>query len=101
MSYQIDITEEAVKDLKTITDYLSKVSLDYATTLLDHITEYLYQLAERPRLFAKVRSNYYRLFLKTFQYHLIYAIDGEVVRIIAIVHDSRHSERWISVTGEK
>ena len=100
MSYQIDITEEAVKDLKTITNYLSQVSLDYATALLDHITEYLYQLVE-PRLFAKVRSNYYRLYLKTFQYHLIYTIDGEVVRIIAIVHDNRHSERWISARGEK
>ena len=95
MSYQVVITREAEQDLIIIVDYLNTVSEQYVTSFLDELESYTAHLSEAPELFIRVRGVYRRLYMKRFRYHMIFTIEGNQVRIIAVVHESRHPERWI------
>ena len=95
MSYTVVIADAAKQDLIDVIDYLHEISESYSTIFISEFEEYLTHLEEAPELFIRVRGKYRRMYLKRFKYHIIFRIDGDVVTILAVVHEHRHPDRWM------
>jgi plasmid stabilization system protein ParE len=91
------ITAEAERDIEVIIDYLNEISPSYANIFHEELKGFINNIIEAPELFIRVRGKYRRLYMKRFKYHLIFTIDKSIIRVIAVVHESRHAERWVGV----
>jgi len=51
-------------------------------------------LQQAPLLYAEVIPNVRRALLPRFPYGLFYAVRGDLVHILAMLHDARNPSRW-------
>lgn len=54
----------------------------------------LKRLEQAPLLYAEVITGVRRAFLPRFPYGLFYAIRGDLVYVLAALHDARNPRRW-------
>ena len=54
----------------------------------------LKRLEQAPLLYAEVIPNVRRALLPRFPYGLFYAVRGNLVHILAVLHDARNPKRW-------
>lgn len=54
----------------------------------------LKRLEQAPLLYAKVIPGVLRALLPRFPYGLFYAVRGNLVHILAVLHDTRNPRRW-------
>lgn len=52
------------------------------------------RLVQAPLLYAEVIPGIRRALLPRFPYGLFYAVRGDIVHILAVVHDVRNPQRW-------
>jgi plasmid stabilization system protein ParE len=95
MSDQVIITAEAKQDIEVILDYLNEISESYGTIFYTELEADIAHMTEAPELFIRVRGTFRRLYMKRFKYHMIFIVGDSVIRLIAVVHESRHTERWM------
>jgi hypothetical protein len=51
-------------------------------------------LEQAPLLYAEVISSVRRALLPRFPYGLFYAVRGDLVHVLAVLHDARNPSRW-------
>jgi len=54
----------------------------------------LKRLEQAPQIYAEVIPGVRRALLPRFPYGLFYAVRGNLVHILAVLHDARHPNRW-------
>ncbi|TFG22003.1 MAG: type II toxin-antitoxin system RelE/ParE family toxin [Promethearchaeota archaeon] len=90
---QIEWSEEAIDDLDGIIAYLSKVSIQYAHSFFERISESIENITEFPKIGRKVpeskNPNYRELIIQ--RYRLIYKSleEEDKIIIMTIIHGSR------------
>jgi toxin ParE1/3/4 len=52
-------------------------------------------IAENP-VSSRLRKNYRRVNLRTFRFYVAYAVEGDLIRVLAIAHVARKPEYWKS-----
>ena len=52
------------------------------------------RLEQAPQLYAEVITGVRRAFLPRFPYGLFYAVHGDIVHVLAVLHDARNPKRW-------
>lgn len=52
-------------------------------------------IADKPFAWQVERGDIRRFVLSRFPYKLLYAIEGEIVVVIAVMHQHRHPDYWI------
>jgi plasmid stabilization system protein ParE len=53
------------------------------------------QVLAAPRQWPRYKANTRRYVFKRFPYSLIYKVQGDLVRVLAVAHDSRRVGYWI------
>ena len=84
-------SEDALKDIKSIFDYISKDSMDRAALFIERLIEATDRLEEFPysgRIIKEIGNKECREVIYG-AYRIMYEIKGEVVRIASIVHAAR------------
>ena len=52
------------------------------------------RLEQAPLLYAEVIAGVRRAFLPRFPFGLFYAVRGDLVHVLALLHDARNPKRW-------
>jgi plasmid stabilization system protein ParE len=60
----------------------------------DEVEATLRQIQEHPRIHPRVDEHVRRAALRRFPYGIFYVVEGETVRVIAILHRARSPETW-------
>ncbi len=84
-------SEEALSDIESIADYISRDSLYHAQQVVERIVELGESLPAQPRLgrvvpeldSSTVRERF------VYSYRLIYEIKDDVIHILAVIHGKR------------
>jgi plasmid stabilization system protein ParE len=61
---------------------------------LDYIDATLSIITEHPRIFPRVDPLTRRASVERFPYGVFFRLDGDVIRVIAILHNARDPKRW-------
>lgn len=91
MAYEIKWSPEAAEDLESISDYISKDSAYYASSVVSKIVLMARDLPNNPksgRIVPEVGDENVREKL-VYSYRLIYEIYEETIMILAIIHGRR------------
>ena len=54
----------------------------------------LNRLEQTPQLYAEVIPNVRRALLPRFPFSLFYAVQGDLVHVLAVLHETRNPSRW-------
>jgi toxin ParE1/3/4 len=88
------VTEEAEREAAEAARWYEENSPGVGDLFLSAIRQALARIEERPLQFPRVRREIRRARLVRFPYCVFYRMDGETVRVVAIIHDSRDPRRW-------
>ena len=93
--YRIRFSDEAFSDLRDITEYYlenggAEVVRDFARELAG-VTNKIVESPLHTRVFRKI---YRERYMKKFEYRVVYVVSGELIEIVAIVHQRRHLRTW-------
>jgi toxin ParE1/3/4 len=61
----------------------------------------LKRLEQAPLLYAEIIPNVRRALLPRFPYGLFYAVRGNLVHVLAVLHDARNPNRWPKSAAER
>ena len=64
------------------------------TSFLASVEATLTTIRENPRIFPRVDPSIRRAAMSGFPYGVFYRIDGETIRVIAVLHNARSPEHW-------
>ncbi len=94
MSFSLILQQEALDDLRSAYDYYESVRPDLGEQLIIAFREMAFHIEANPFLFQKIYKDKRRAVIKRFQYNIIYTIEGEVVRVVGIMHGSINPQQW-------
>ena len=81
-------------DLREARNWYDERQPGLGDALLDEVEAALEQIRELPELHPRVDGRIRRAALQRFPYGLFYVVDGETIRVIAILHGARSPESW-------
>jgi len=61
---------------------------------LESIEDTLSAIAEHPKIFPRVDPAIRRATVERFPFGVFFHLDGEIIRVIAILHNARDPQRW-------
>lgn len=64
------------------------------SALLTEVEELLEQIRQHPEIYPRVDERIRRAALRRFPYGMFYVVDGDTLRVIAILHRARSPEAW-------
>lgn len=92
---RISFSDAAQSDLDSASDwYLDEKAPHAAERLADDVDHALTLLGRFPKLGVAAAHQARMLALRHFPYSLIYRLDGDLIRIIALAHHSRRPTYW-------
>lgn len=92
---KVEWSEEAGGQIQAIREYLARTSPGYAQALTEKIVKRTERLAEQPFLGAEVSEYVDERIREVFEhpYRIIYLVEGELVRVIGVLHAARRMPR--------
>ena len=94
---RISLSEEAQADAKAAVDwYIEENALIAADDFADELDQALSLLNQFPEMGKAGARNTRTLTLHSFPFSLIYRLQADVIRIVAVAHHSRRPNFWAS-----
>ncbi len=90
----VRIIAEAAAEIWAQEAYYRERSIDAADGFLAELRRALASIVEAPERWPVVRGQARKFGLRRYPHSIIYRIEGEVVRVIAIAHGRRHPRYW-------
>ncbi len=84
MTYELEIKEEAVLDIKQIYLYYEAQRIGLGNRFLNTLENYLERVQKYPKHYQIKRKPYREVFINDFPYLIIYEIEGNKVIVYAI-----------------
>jgi plasmid stabilization system protein ParE len=94
MSYTLSIQVDAQEDLREAWAYYESQQTGLGQQFMSAFLECALQIEGNPFLFQKVYKQKRRAVVRPFGYNVFYEVEGDSVRVSAIMHGSRDSQRW-------
>lgn len=94
MSYTLIVQQEALDDLQDAYDYYESRQTNLGRDFIIAFRAEALRIEKNPQLFQKIYKEKRRAVIRKFQYNIIYQIEGEEVRVSAVMHGSRDPKRW-------
>ena len=94
MSFTVTFRPEADLDLAEAQAYLDRQESGLGREFADEIETCLLGVSRLPESFPVVSRRTRRALVKRFPYAIFFFIDGDRIRVTAIVHQSRHPRTW-------
>jgi plasmid stabilization system protein ParE len=92
----VRLTDSAAHDVYRISGYYAAIDRRLGSRFIDELDRVQTLLAENARMGYPLAHGRRRLLLKKFPYALVYAVSEQVglIRIVAVVHESRRPGSW-------
>ncbi|MCE0483845.1 MAG: type II toxin-antitoxin system RelE/ParE family toxin [Methylacidiphilales bacterium] len=85
---------EAVEEYRAAALHYEKRQPGLGRRFAEKIEEAIRQLSETPRRWRILEENIRRYLVHLFPYAILYAIEGDIVYIIAVMHCHRKPDYW-------
>jgi toxin ParE1/3/4 len=91
----VEWSEEAAGQLQAVRDFLARTSPAYAQLVAERIVQRTEQLADHPLIGAPVPEYADDTIREVFShpYRIIYLVEQECVRVVAVIHAARQRPR--------
>lgn len=90
----LDIHEDADRELNDAADYYDRESPGLGTVFLDELEDGYDRILDNPSAAPEIDTGIGKLVLAKFPYSLIYEIDGDNALILAVAHQRRRPHYW-------
>ena len=84
----------AAQELQDALDYYASISHRLSGRLLDDVEAAVQRIVEMPGAWPPLRGGLRRCLLSVFPYQIIYRVEGEAIRVLAIAHHRRRPGYW-------
>lgn len=94
MAYRLKFSSRALREIGEAQEWYETQSPGLGEEFITATELQLKRLEQAPLLYAEVIVGVRRALLPRFPYGLFYAVRGDMVYILAVLHDARHPKRW-------
>ncbi len=94
MALTLILRPEAEEDLDGSILWYERRQQDLGARFLNEVNRLLSQIAGTPLQFPQIEKDVRRGLLRHFPYGVYFTIDPDKVTVLAIIHLSRHPDRW-------
>ena len=98
MTYSVRIRPKARVDLAEAGRWYEAQRVGLGTRFIDEVYAVLELLADQPLVYMEVLRGTRRALLHGFPFGIYYRVIGATISIVAILHSSRHPNRWTQRT---
>ena len=94
MAFRLKFSSRVLREIGEAQEWYESQSPGLGEEFIAAIELQLKRLEQAPLLYAEVIPSVRRAFLPRFPYGLFYAVRGNLVHILAVLHDARNPRRW-------
>ena len=94
MAYRLKFSSRAVREVGEAYDWYEAQSVGLGAEFEAAFELQLRRLEQAPLLYAEILPGVRRTLLPRFPYGVFYVVRGDLVHMLAVVHNSRSPERW-------
>lgn len=94
MAYRLKFSARALHEIGEAQEWYESQSPGLGEEFIAAMELQLKRLEQAPLLYAEVIPRVRRALLPRFPYGLFYAVRGDLVHILAALHDARNPSRW-------
>jgi toxin ParE1/3/4 len=97
MAFRLKFSARALREIGEAREWYELQSPGLGDEFLAAMELQLKRLEQAPLLYAEIIPSVRRALLPRFPYGLFYAVRGNLVHILAVLHDARNPGRWPKV----
>ena len=94
MAYRLKFSNRALRETGEAQEWYELQSPGLGEEFIAALELQLKRLEQAPLLYAEVISSVRRALLPRFPYGLFYVVRGDLVHVLAVLHDARNPSRW-------
>lgn len=94
MAYRLKFSSRALRETGEAQAWYDLQSQGLGDEFIAAIELQLRRLEQAPLLYAEVIPGVRRALLPRFPYGLFYAMRGNLIHVLAVLHDARNPKRW-------
>jgi toxin ParE1/3/4 len=94
MAFRLKFSSRALHEIGEAQEWYELQSSGLGDEFIAAMELRLKRLEQAPLLYAEVIPNVRRALLPRFPYGLFYAVRGNLIHILAVLHDARNPKRW-------
>lgn len=94
MAYRLKFSTRALRKTGETQEWYASQSPGLGEEFIAEMELQLKRLEQAPLLYAEVISHIRRTLLPRFPYGLFYAVRGDLVHVLVVLHDARNPSRW-------
>ncbi|MDD5579325.1 MAG: type II toxin-antitoxin system RelE/ParE family toxin [Methylobacter sp.] len=94
MAFRLKFSSRALREIGEAQEWYELQSPGLGEEFIAAMELQLKRLEQAPLLYAEVIPHVRRALLPRFPYGLFYAVRGNLIHILAVLHDARNPKRW-------
>lgn len=94
MSYQVHLRSAAASDLSEAATWYEEQVVGLGKDFLNQVEETLTAIQTNPLQYPVVHKQVHRALIRRFPFSVFYLIEDDAIIVIAILHASRHPQKW-------
>jgi plasmid stabilization system protein ParE len=94
MAYRLKFSTRALREVGEAQEWYELQNPGLGEEFIAAMELQLKRLEQAPLLYAEVIPSVRRTLLPRFPYGLFYAIHGDLIHVLAVLHDARNPSRW-------
>lgn len=94
MAFRLKFSSRALHEIGDAQEWYEFQSAGLGNEFIAALELQLKRLEQAPLLYAEVIPNVRRALLPRFPYGLFYVVRGDLIHILAVMHEARHPKRW-------
>jgi toxin ParE1/3/4 len=94
MAFRLKFSSRALREIGEAREWYELQSSGLGEEFIAAIELQLKRLEQAPLLYAEVIPNVRRALLPRFPYGLFYVVRGNLIHILAVLHDARNPRHW-------
>jgi toxin ParE1/3/4 len=92
--YSLVVGPGADPDIRTAFDWYENEQRGLGRQFLDEVRASYHRIAGSPFAYRDIRGGIRRAFVRRFPYAVYFAVEGEVVTVLAVLHLKRDPAEW-------
>ena len=94
MAFRLKFSSRALREIGEAQEWYELQSPGLGEEFIAAMELQLKRLEQAPLLYAEVIPNVRRALLPRFPYGLFYAVRGNLINVLAVLHDARNPRQW-------
>ena len=94
MAFRLKFSSRALREIGEAQEWYELQSSGLGEEFIAAMELQLKRLEQAPLLYAEVIPNVHRALLPRFPYGLFYAVMGDLINVLAVLHDARNPRQW-------